>query len=94
MHQIGYPHQAATLIALLDLPIDQPSSDLPLALRRPTPTTHWLLRRQGVEILIQAVTREHREAEGGQPRMQLVDHRVSGLLAPCAGYPLGDAAPG
>jgi hypothetical protein len=61
------------------------------------PHTHDPLPKMGgerVEVQIQAVAGEDREAPWRQPPSEVVDHRMRGSLGPRAGYPLGDAAPG
>ena len=94
-HQMRDPHQTPPLIAFLHLPVDQPGCEMPLA--RPSPDTLDPLPkmgRQSIEVQIQAVAGEDREAVRGQPLMQLVDHRMGGDLVPRTGYPLGDVARG
>jgi hypothetical protein len=84
-HQIRDPHQTPTPIPFLDLPIDQPGRHLPpphlsSAACHPLPK----MRRQSVEVEVQAVTREDRAAASSQPSMQLVDHSMRDILRPCA----------
>jgi len=75
------PHQPSPSIAFLDLTIDQLRRYLP----PPRPSSdpcHPLpeMGRQGLEIEVQSVAREHGEAAARQPPMQLVNHRMGGGL--------------
>ena len=67
-HYVRYPHELPPLIVLLDLAIKE-SCD-PLA----------EMRGQGVEIVVEAITGEDRDAAGGQPLPQIVDDRMRSIL--------------
>src|SRR5579859_8108864 len=80
------PHQLAPLVAFFHLPINQSWRHLPLACFPPS-TSHIeplsKMGGQGVEVQIEAITREKREAARNQEALQGVDDHVRRML--CAG---------
>ena len=82
-HQVGHPNQLAPAVAFFHLAVDQPRCHLPPAdippstsLFSPCPK----MGRQRIEIHIQPVTREEREATRGQELLQGVDDAMRGVL--------------
>ncbi len=93
------PHQSASSVALLDLAIEQSSGHLPLfplALRRLDPVSK--VSSEGVEVGIEAIAGEDRQAAGSQLFAQAVDeqegHAVGAWTQVESGNALGEGING
>src|SRR5215469_6757675 len=82
-HHLGDPNQLAPSVAFFHLTVDQPTCHLPPTHGAPATSLfspYPKMRRQSIEVHIQAVTGEERKAVESQHLSQGVDDPVRGVL--------------